>query len=104
MASNPQTPVVVPANAGIIDSLQAAGRYAVFLVGVVTALLGLFKARDFGGLIAYLQTNAGQILAAVMGLIGIATAAYGVIKTHKRGSQLVVAAEAAPNSVAKVVG
>ena len=80
--------IVVSANAGLIDSLQAAGRYAVVIIGFVTALLGLFKAHDIAGAVAYIQNNLGQFASAVAGLIALGTAAYGVYKSKKRGTQI----------------
>jgi hypothetical protein len=81
-------PVVVSANAGLIDGIQAAARYLVVIVGFITAVLGLLKTRDIAGLIMYIQNNGGETLSAVMGLIAIGTAAYGVFKTRKRGVQV----------------
>lgn len=95
--------VVVQSNAGIMDSLQAAIRYATVIATSFVAILGFLKVKDVAGLIAFIQTSGGGLLTAVLGLIALATATYGVFKTKKRGEQLVVAADAAPNSVAKVV-
>lgn len=78
--------------AGAIDALQAAARYVVVLIGFTTALLTLFKARDVVGMAAYVQENIGQTVGAVMGLIAIGTALYGVFKTHKRGAQVATVA------------
>lgn len=102
MADTAQTPVVVPANAGIIDALQAAARYTVVLIGAVTAILGFLNAHDIAGLMAYVQANGGQITASVAGLIAIGTAAYGVLKSHRRGSQIatVAASPRVPASIA----
>jgi hypothetical protein len=94
-------PIVVNENAGIIDLLTAAGRYLVVIVTIVPALLALFKARDIAGIINFLRGNEGAALLAAV--IGFGTLAYGLFKTFRRGKQVVVAADAAPNSVAKVV-
>ena len=85
-------PIVVSANAGLIDSIQAIARYAVVIVGFVTAMLALFKVHDIAGMIAYIQANGGQTLGAVSGIIAIGTAAYGVFKSRKRAAQLVAVA------------
>lgn len=85
-------PVVVSANAGVIDSIQAASRYIVVIVGFITAALGLLKVHDIAGMIALIQSNGGQMLAAISGLIALATAAYGVFKSHKRGAQIATVA------------
>jgi len=85
-------PVQVNANQGALDMLQAMGRYAVVIVGAATALLALFKARDVAGMSAYLQTNGGQLVGAIAGLVTTATAAYGIFKSHKRGAQVATVA------------
>lgn len=84
--------IAIETNAGIMDSVQAAIRYVVVIVTFVGAVLGLLKTKDIAGLIAYIQASGGQVLAAVLGLIALLTAAYGVFKTHKRGTQLATAA------------
>lgn len=98
-----QTPVVVKANASLMDSIQAAIRYITFLIASVTAILGLLKAHDLAGLVAYIQASGGDLVAAISGLVALAIAGYGIFKTGKRGAQLVQAADAAPNNKAKVV-
>jgi len=85
-------PVVVSANAGLVDGIQAAARYVVVLIGFMTAVLGLFKTHDIAGLIAYVQTHGGETLGAVSGLIALGTAAYGVFKSKKRGTQVATVA------------
>lgn len=80
--------VVVYANAGLIDGIQAAARYTVVIIGFVTAVLGLLKVHDIAGIITLIQSNGGQVLAAISGLIALGTAAYGVFKSHKRGAQV----------------
>jgi hypothetical protein len=95
-------PIVVRPNQGLIDGIQAVGRYLAVIVGFVIALLGLFKTRDIAGMIAYVQGNGGEVLGAVSGLIALGTAAYGVIKTGKRGEEIaeVAADTRVPESVA----
>jgi len=97
-------PIVVSANAGLIDGLQSAGRYAVVLIGFTTAVLGLLKVHDIAGMIALIQSNGGQVLAAVSGLIALGTAAYGVFKSKKRGTQIatVAANPVVPDAVATI--
>jgi hypothetical protein len=103
MDQEPQ-PIVVSANAGLIDAVTAAARYIVVIVGFITAVLGLFKTRDIAGLIAYIQSNGGEVLAAVAGLVSIGTAAYGIFKTRKRGAQVATVAGSTkvPDSVASL--
>lgn len=97
-----QEPIVVNANAGLIDGVTAAARYLTVVVSFVVAMLGLLETRDIAGMIAYIQSNGGEVLAAVVGLIGIVTAAYGIVKTWVRGSQVaeVAADPRVPENVA----
>lgn len=102
MADDVKQPVVVSPNTGLIDGIQAAARYAVVLITFITAFLGLLQVRDIAGIIALIQSNGGQVLAAISGLIALGTAAYGVFKTRKRGAQIVTVATdpKVPDSVA----
>jgi hypothetical protein len=97
-------PIKVSANAGLVDSVQAALRYVVVLVTFVTAVLALLKTRDIAGLISYIQSHGGEVLGAVSGLIALGTAAYGVFKSHKRGDQVAAVASSSqvPESVASL--
>lgn len=97
-------PIVVARAQGMIDGLQAAARYAAFLITVVTAILGLFSKGDIVGVMNYIQTNLGEIIAAISGLIALGIAAYGTFKTWKRGAQAatVAASSKVPNSVSKI--
>lgn len=97
-------PVKVSSTQGVIDAITAAARYAGVLATFTIALLGLVKVRDIAGMIAYIQANGGQALAAFSGLVAIGTAAYGVFKSHKRGDQVatVAAAPEVPNYVATI--
>lgn len=97
-------PVVVPANAGFEDGVQAALRYLTVLITFTIAVLGLLKVHDIAGIIALIQSNGGPVLAAVSGLIALATAAYGVFKSKKRGTQIatVAANPDVPDKVAKI--
>ena len=85
-------PDKVSPNAGLVDGIQATARYLVVIVTAVIAVLGLLKTHDIAGLITYIQSNGGTVFAAITGLIGLATAAYGVFKTQKRGGQVATAA------------
>jgi predicted enzyme related to lactoylglutathione lyase len=80
--------IVVPKNAGLIDGIQSVARYLIVIVGFVTAFLALLKVHDIAGMITLVQSNGGQVLGAISGLIALGTAAYGVFKTSKRGSQV----------------
>lgn len=102
----PAKPVEVSANTGIIDGAQAAARYVSVILLVGTAFLGLLKTRDVTSLAAFIQQNLGEFIAAVAGLIGLAVAAYGVLKSRFRGAQIatVAADKRVPDEVAKISG
>lgn len=95
-------PIVVTSAQGVTDALQAALRYIVVVVGFMSGLVKLVGEQNTVGAVTYVQDNLGGVVAAIFGLVALGTAAYGIYKTWKRGAQLTVAAEAAPNSVAKV--
>lgn len=102
MTDTIEEPIVVTTAQGVTDAVQAALRYAVVVAGFISGLGAFLSRQDAVGAVTYVQTNLGGVVAAVFGLIGLGTALYGIYKTWKRGSQLAIAAEAAPNSVAKV--
>lgn len=84
------TPIVVSENAGIIDTLTAAGRYLMVIIGTVPLLLTLFGNRDFAGIVAFFQGTQGASL--LTALVALATLAYGLWKTHKRGAEIATVA------------
>lgn len=94
--------VVVPANAGLIDGVQSALRSIGLLLTFAVAAAGFFKTKDFAGLVAYVNANGGQALAAVSAVGGFAIYAYGIYKSHKRGAQIATVAsnDQVPDSVA----
>lgn len=83
-------PIVVSANAGIIDLLTALGRYAIVIVTAIPILLKLLGTHDLVAIIAYLRGSDGTALTAAV--IGIGTLLYGLWKTHKRGAQIATVA------------
>lgn len=90
---------LVSENAGILDSLQSAGRLVLVVVGAVPILLKLLGAHNFVGLVEYFRGSDGaSLLGAVTGLAAIV---YGIYKSHKRGSQVASAAPYAPNLALK---
>lgn len=95
-------PIVVSENAGLIDGIQAIARYLVVIITFIIAVLGLLKVHDIAGIINLIQANGGQVMAAISGLIALGTAAYGVLKTRKRGAQIATVATSSdvPASVA----
>jgi hypothetical protein len=95
-------PIVVSANAGFIDTLTALGRYLVVIVGAVPLLLQLLGSRDFIGIVNYFRgTDGASLIAAV---VAVATMAYGLFKTRKRGAQVATVAldRRVPDAVAKI--
>ena len=97
-------PIVVRSNAGLIDSLQSAGRMLVILVTAIPIILSFVGKHDLLGMIAYLQSVEGaQFIAAVT---GFATIAYGIYKSHKRGAQVasVASDDRVPAEVATLKG
>jgi hypothetical protein len=97
-------PIIVGANAGFVDAATASARYVGVLFAFLTAFLGLARTKDIAGIINLIQNNGGDVLGAISGLTGIFVAAYGIVKSHTRGSQVasVAANPAVPTSVAKI--
>lgn len=95
-------PVVVSANAGLIDTLTALGRYAVVIMGAIPLLLQLLGDRDVLGLVNYFRGEDGSSLIAAV--VAVATLLYGLLKTRKRGAQIatVAASDRVPNTVAQL--
>ena len=102
MTDQVKEPIIVTSSQGVTDALQAALRYFVVVFGFISGLASFLSHQDILGAVTYVQTNLGGVVAAVFGLISLGTAIWGIYKTWKRGAQLAVAAEAAPNNVAKV--
>lgn len=97
-------PIIVSAQAGPIDSLQAVLRSLVVVATAIPMMLVLVNKHDLVGMITYLQSvNGAQTLAAIS---GIASIVYGAYKAHKRGKQiaLVASSEFVPDSLAKTKG
>jgi hypothetical protein len=104
MADGTQTPIEVTSAQGVTDALQALIRYLVVIAGFITGLGTVLGTHDAAAAVAYVQTNLGPVVAAVFSLVGLLTAAWGIYKTFKRGSQLatVAASSQVPNSVARL--
>lgn len=102
MDDNTTPPIKVGANAGLIDTLTAAGRYLVAIITAVPILLTLLGSRDVVSIIAYFQGADGTAL--IASVVGLATIAYGLFKTRKRGAQIanVAADTRVPASVASL--
>jgi fumarate reductase subunit D len=96
------TPIVVTSAQGVTDALQALIRYLVVIVGFFAGLGKLIGQQNAVAATTYVQDNLGGLVAAVFGLIALFTAAWGIYKTFKRGSQVatVAASDAVPNRVA----
>jgi uncharacterized RDD family membrane protein YckC len=95
-------PITVSANAGIIDLLTAAGRYLVVIATAIPILLQLLGTRNIGEIISYFRGDSGSTLIAAV--VGLATLAYGLFKTRKRGAQIATVAldSRVPDRVAKI--
>jgi hypothetical protein len=100
MADETNQTVQVPPNAGSKDGLQSVGRSLLFLIGVVSTLLGFFNAHDLAGAATYVQQNIGQTITAILAVAGFIAATYGAIKARRRGGQL---EDAAANPANKAV-
>lgn len=87
MASNPQLPIQVGPSA-IPDTLKAFLRQALLALGAYAAGKGWVSAENVEGLVTF--------------GVGLVALLWGLYSTFKRKSQLVVTAEAAPNSIAQV--
>lgn len=92
--------IVVSKNAGIIDTVTAALRYVVVIMGAVPLLLKMLGAGNFAAIVGYFQTADGSALIAAIGALG--TLAYGLVKTFRRGDEVasVASSSKVPNSVA----
>ncbi len=92
--------ILVNKNAGIIDTLSAAGRYAVVILTSAPILMTLLSSGNFTGLVDFFRGNDGNTLIAAA--IGLGTLAYGLFKTRKRGNQIARVAldTRVPNAVA----
>lgn len=78
--------IVVSENAGIFDTLQAAGRLLLVIISTAPAAALLVRKGDLIGLYDYFHSNQGvMLLGAVSGLASIS---FGLYKTFKRGKQV----------------
>ena len=95
-------PIVVGANAGILDMLAAGFRYLVVIIGAIPLLIKMVGIRDFAGIVAYFQSSEGSaVIAAISALVALG---YGLFKTHKRGAEVasVAANSRVPDSIAQL--
>ena len=79
-------PVVVSANAGVKDTLTAAGRLILVVMSTAPAAALLIRKGDLIGLYNYFQSQPGIALGGA--LMGLASIAYGLYKSYKRGKQV----------------
>lgn len=97
-------PVLVSSNQSLIDTLTAAGRLTLVVIGTAPAAALLIKKHDLVALYDYFHTEQGTaLLTALAGLISIA---YGLYKSYVRGKQVaaVAADERVPSEVANIKG
>lgn len=83
-----QKPIVVGESA-LPTTLAAALRYGISILATFLVARGIIPAENVEGVVTMLVT--------------VVTVGYGLYKTYSNRAKLTVAAEAAPNSVAKVV-
>ena len=97
-------PIEVSSMQGMIDALTALFRYVTVVITLFTGFLAVFETRDIAKMLVFVQDNIGTLAGAVIGIVGICTAVYGIIKTRFRGAQLVSVAESpkVPQSIAKI--
>ena len=95
-------PVVVKPNQGAIDVIQTVARLVVVILSTAPAAALLIKKHDLVGLYDYFQSQPGVALLAAIS--GLASLAYGIYKSFKRGKQIatVAANPYVPSSVAEV--
>lgn len=86
MPDYPTPPIEVSSNT---TPFAAAARYLIVTLGAFAVGRGWVKAEELPGIATTLVT--------------VGTVIYGLWRTHKTKQSLVVTADAAPNSVAKVV-
>jgi hypothetical protein len=92
--------IVVSKSAGLLDTLYAAMRYVVVVLGAVPLLLKLLGDRDFAAIVAYFQGADGTALMTAIGALG--TLLWGLFKTFRRGKQVanVASSTDVPNRIA----
>jgi uncharacterized membrane protein YebE (DUF533 family) len=79
-------PIIVRTNQGGLDTFTAAGRLLVVVLSTAPAAALFLRKGDLIGLYNFFQTNQG---AALLGaLAGLASIAYGLYKSFKRGKQV----------------
>lgn len=94
-----QAPIVVnPSPLGA--QAMSAARVAVMIMAAGAAIMGFLDRGDLAGLILYLQSDG--FVPALAAVIGCATFVWSQIKTRRDRAKLVIAAQAAPDAVARV--
>lgn len=90
----PVTPSTLP------DQLFAFLRVMGALITLGIAVLGFLKNRDIAGLVNFVKSS--DLIQVATTAIGLGLVIYGNLKTRWRKQQLIVAAAAAPDSVAYI--
>lgn len=83
------------------DQAFALMRQLVLIFGGAATLMTLFGQRDVEGILEFLQSS--DFLQAVVAALTLAALIYGNLKSRWRKQQLITAADAAPDRVARVV-
>lgn len=95
---------VITSTQGATDALKAFGRYLYVIFSVGTGLFAVLGTGDAEAMFTYFQDNVGQVVAAVVGISGIATAAYGIYRSYRRGQKLVEVEQYVPNTLLTMKG
>lgn len=95
------TPPIEVTNSVTPEQLYTLIRQLVLVFGGFATLLGLLKTHDIAGILAFLRSS--DFLTAAIAVVTVAVAIYGNLATRWRKKQLIVAARAAPDTIAKVV-
>ena len=96
--------IVVSKNAGIWDTLSAAGRMITVIATTAPAAALLLQKHDLIGLYNYFQSQPGVALSSAA--VGLGTLLYGLYKSFKRGKQVasVAANPDVPSEIATTKG
>jgi hypothetical protein len=90
MVDTAPKPIVVSQNAGPLDTLYAAGRLLAVIMTSVPLLLTILGNRDFNALVEFFHGTDGKTL--VGAVVSLGVMAWGLYKSHKRGSQIATVA------------
>lgn len=84
-------PIIVKPNQGLLDSLSATARLLLIVTSTAPAAALFVRKGDLIGLYDYFHTEPGQAL--LLALSGLASGAFAIYKSHKRGAQIATVAQ-----------